>query len=555
MICIFRAQARMHLGSRITAAVSASILVLGFVSCSPDEAVHKAPRPPIEVGSSTAALKRLTASQYRQAVHDLLGEAIAVPTSLEPDVAVEGFFTVGAAQSGISALGVERYESAAYDIAKQALSAGADRDALVGCTPDSARDDGCARRFVESFGRRAWRRPLAEAEVARLVAIAGAGADKLGDFHQGLEFALGALLMSPNFLFRVEVGEDHDGRVRFTAQEMAMRVSFFLWNTTPDEELLAAAEAGELTDRDRLAAHVDRMLASPRAAAGIKAFFEERFELHKLEHLLKDSTVFTSTSAELGGYAREETLRTAAYLLLDRELDYRELFTTRETFVNRKLAALYAVPAPSLDDFALTTLPADGPRAGLLGHASILALFAHPVSSSATLRGKFIRTQLLCANVPPPPADVDTSLPEPSERMPTLRDRIGDHLTNPVCATCHRFMDPIGLGLEQFDGIGRWRTTENDFPIDPSGELDGRPFGSAVELGAAIAAHPDLPRCLVEHLHRYAVGTPYDSGDEALVAELAQTFADGEYRIKPLLRHIVLSDGFRFVRGQEDAEP
>jgi hypothetical protein len=541
----------MQQGYRVVAALGAVFCFALGQGCSPDEAVHKAPRPPIEVGSAGAALKRLTASQYRQAVHDLLGEEIAVPTSLEPDVAVEGFFSVGAAQSGISALGVERYETAAYEIAAQALAPEADRDALVGCAPAASSDDACARPFIADIGRRAWRRPLTAEELGRLVAIAAEGGAKLADFHKGLEFALAAILMSPNFLFRVEVGEDHDGRRRFTNQEMAARLSFFLWNTLPDDELLAAAEAGELTDRAALAGHVERMLASERARAGIESFFAERFELYKLDHLLKDSTVFTSTSAELGAYAREETLRAMAYLLLEREADYREIFTTRETFVNRKLAALYAVPAPSLDDFALTTLPADGPRAGLLGHASVLSLFAHPVSTSATLRGKFIRTALLCHTVPPPPADVDTSLPEASERMPTLRDRIGDHLVNPACATCHRFMDPIGLGLEQFDGIGKFRVTENDFPIDPSGDVDGRPFANALELGQAIAAHPDAARCLVQHLHRYAVGAPHHDDDDALVAELEAAFIDGDYRVKPLLAHIVLSDGFRFVRTEE----
>jgi hypothetical protein len=175
------------------------------------------------------------------------------------------------------------------------------------------------------------------------------------------------------------------------------------------------------------------------------------------------------------------------------------------------------------------------------------------VSTSATLRGKFVRTALLCHAVPPPPADVDTSLPEPSGDMPTLRDRVGEHLSNPDCAVCHNILDPIGLGLERFDGIGKFRLTENDVKIDPSGELDGEVWQSARELGEIISRHPSLPGCLTRHLYRYATGMSEDKADRPLIDELTRAFADARYRLVPLLRHIVLSDGFRFARVTDRA--
>ncbi len=519
-------------------------LSLLAAACGDDGVAPDKTWPEVEVAPQAVVLKRLTRAQYHNAVIDLVGEGIAVPIALEPDLPSDGFLVIGGAKSSISALGVERYESAAYDIAEQAMDK--HRDALVPCTPAGVADEACAEAFVTSFGRRAFRRPLGDDEVLRYVDVALEAANKLGDFHDGLAFALAGMLMSPHFLFRVELGEADGGRLRYTDYEMATRLSFFLWNTTPDDELLDAAAAGELTDDAGLARQVERMLASDKAREGVRNFFFERFELYKLDDLVKDTTIFPSMSAELGPSAREETLRTVEDLVFDRDADYRQLFTSRRTFVDRRLASLYAVPAPDLDAFAPISLPADGPRAGLLGQASVLALHAHSTSTSATLRGKFMRVVLLCTDIPPPPADVDTSLPEADQSYPTLRDRIQQHMSDPVCATCHQALDPIGLGLEQFDGLGQYRLKENGETIDPSGALDGATFADAVALGRAIAEHPRVAGCLTEQLYHYAVTGAAGDGEEALLAQLEEQFAHEGYRIKPLLAYIAMSDGFRY---------
>jgi hypothetical protein len=506
--------------------------------------------PDVEVDPTPVVLKRLTTSQYESSIRDLVGD-VAVPINLEPDASYAGFLVVGGAQSSISALGVERYESAAYEIAEQAMDDPEIVAELVPCDPKGAEDEGCFGQFVTQFGRRAFRRPLTDAETGRYVDVALQAASKLGEFYDGIEFAMAGMLMSPHFLFRVELGTGEGGKLRYSDYEMASRLSFFLWNTTPDDELLDAAERGELTDLGTLAHHVDRLLASDRAREGVRNFFAERFELHELDDLVKDGEIFTEMSAELGPDAREETLRTVEDLVFDRDADYRDLFTSRKTFVNRKLASLYNVPAPALDDFGPTTLPEDSARVGLLGHASVLALHAHSTSTSATLRGLFVRTTLLCGTIPPPPADVDTSLPEADETFPTLRDRIDQHLTDPACSSCHLIVDPIGLGLEQFDGLGKFRLTENGYPIDASGDLDGSPFEDAETLGEAIAHHPDVASCLTRHLYRYAIAQEERGGDEALIDQLTEQFAYDGYRIKPLLRRIALSDGFRYGKEGE----
>lgn len=502
---------------------------------------------PVSVEPGDVVLKRLTKAQYHNAIKDLFGDDVAVPISLEPDVEEEGFLVVGGSVSSISALGVERYESASYEIAEQAMEPEM-RTAIMPCEPQAVVDAACVNMFLTKFGRRVFRRPLSSDEVGRYTAVATKAAATLGDFHDGLVFAIAGLLQSPHFLFRAELLSPNEGRgtvARFGDYEMASRLSFFLWNTTPDNALLDAAERGELTDDVDLELQIDRMLRSDKAREGVRNFFRERFTLWLLDDLVKDGAIFTSMSADLGPEAREETLLLIEHIVFDRGGDYRDLFTTKTSFINRRLAALYGVQAPTLDGFGQTEYAATSPRRGLLGHASLLSLFSHPVSTSATLRGKFIRKVLLCGDIPPPPADVDTSLPEPSEVHPTLRDRIQEHLTNPNCAACHSFLDPIGLGLEQFDGIGKYRTLENDAVIDPSGELDGADFSDASGLGQAIHDHEDVSTCLVRHLYRYANGQVETDGDEALIEQLSEQFAYDGHRIAALLKRIALSDGFR----------
>ncbi|MEZ4475243.1 MAG: DUF1592 domain-containing protein [bacterium] len=420
---------------------------------------------------------------------------------------------------------------------------------LVGCDLGV---DACLEATLARLGRRLWRRPLSADELAAVVAIGRDAARELGDRRQGLVFGLATLLQSPWFLFRPTLGAA-DGDVRpVTDWEYASRLAFFLWDSGPDEGLLAAAEAGDLARPASRRAWVEAMLDDPRAHRGIRAFFNDYLRLRELDGLIKDPVLFTRFSPELGAMAREETLATLEHLVLEVGGDYRAAFTGQTTFLNRKLAALYGVPAPAAEGFARTELPADGPRAGLLGHASLLAQNAHPVSSSATLRGRFIRETLLCGTIPAPPADVDTSLPEPSPDLPTLRDRVAVHMTAPSCRGCHQIMDPIGLGLEQFDGIGRFRATENDVPIDASGDLDGLAFVDARSLGEAVAAHPRLGACLTRKLYAYALGRPPTAGEEGELVRLERRFAASGYQVKALLAAIALSDGLRTIARPEE---
>ena len=336
------------------------------------------------------------------------------------------------------------------------------------------------------------------------------------------------------------------GELRLTDDTLAARLSYFLWNAGPDEELRSAAAAGELVDVAVLTRHVDRLLDSPRFESGVRAFFDDLLHLADLDGLQKDLVRFPTFSQAVARDAREQSLRLIADHLLAGEGDYRELFTTRRSFMTRTLGALYRVPVRAREWEAME-FPDGHPRAGLLSHASILMLHAHAGRSSPTLRGEFLRESLLCETVPPAPADVEFALfnNDQSAEHRTARDRLEVHSTVPSCRGCHQLTDPIGLGLEQFDGIGQHRTTENDAPIDESGALDGRRFADHVELGAALGDHPRLAPCLVENLYKYAVGRAIVEAEQGLVSGIADEFAAAGFRLKAAARAIALSPGMR----------
>lgn len=529
-----------------------------LLACQPDPGGGKAQEQtdapedraetPPDASATPPTLKRLTTPQYAHAMRDLFGEGLVLPATLEPDQRIEGLYAVGAARTTISSYGVEKYESAAFSVADQVLEDPVRRAVWVTCTPADTVDDACAEEVLSALGRRAWRRPLSETELDTVVSLADEAALALDDFDDGLAFGIAALLTSPHFLYRVEVGDGAgapDGA--YDDYEMASRLSFFLWNTIPDEELLAAAEAGELTTDAGLEAQVDRMLADARARDGLRALFSEMLHLDELDELSKDPQIFTYMSDALGPAAREETLLGVEAMAFEDDASYLDLFTTDRTFLNRDLAALYDVPAPAPDGFGETWLPAEGGRRGFFGQASFLALNAHAVSTSVTLRGIFVREVLLCQEIPEPPANANTSIPEVDADAPTMRDRIRVHLEVEECASCHRLTDPIGLGFENFDGLGRWRVTENGASIDPSGDLDGVSFADGSSLGQVVADHPRTPICMTRTALQYATGDLAEELDTGLMDWHTLGFTNEGHRLLWLLRDVALSPAFRQV--------
>lgn len=518
----------------------------GQVSGPGDEAAADGP---------TAVLPRLTSEQYLNSVRDLLGTGLPAVV-LEPDTNPYLFVSIGATSTTLSEVGVQQYEQAAHVLAGAVFGDPARRQALVGCAP-LAPDDQCARDFLARFGRRALRRPLSADELERWVAVSAQGAS--GDPWRGLRIAVAGLLQSPYFIYRIELGEpdpDQDGKLRYSSWEMASRLSFLLWNTTPDDALLAAAEAGELVSQDGLRAAAERLLADPRARPAVQSFFAQYLDLGRLGGVARDVALYPTWSPTMAASMRREVELLVDDLVFGEGGDARSLFSTRTTFVNSELASLYGIEAPGAtpDTFVRAELPADGPRAGLLTLGAFLAMNAHPEETAPTLRGKYLRERVLCELVPPPPQDFDIGIIDEGEEPRTMRERMEQHAGNPACAGCHLSLDPPGFLFEGFDAAGVFRTADAlGNPVDTSGDLDGVPLADARALAAHLESDPRVATCMVRQLFRHASGRLELESEAALLTALTDDFAAGGYQFRSLLVSLVADQGFRTLAPVEVA--
>jgi hypothetical protein len=524
----------------------------GFDAQTPaQDAAQPAPRdgasppapPRFEPGALT--LPRLTGTQYRNAIVDLFGLGLPA-VELEPDTNPFLFTSIGASLSTVSARGVEGWDRAARALTGAIFADAPRRAALTGCTPDGT--DACARSFLQRFMRRAWRRPIAPAELDRYVSLARATTTP-GEPWSGLRYATAGVLQSPHFVYRVELGEENAGRRKYTAHEMASRLAFTLWDTLPDDALLAAADDGSLAREDGVRAQAERLLRSPRARAGVRAFFTQYLGLSALDHLSRDAAQFPQMTSTLGEAMRREVELLVEDAVFTQDNDIRELFSARQTFVNPELARLYGIEYPAgAEGFVRVALPEASQRGGLLTTGAVLAITSHQNSTSPTARGRFISDRLRCEPVPDPPGNVqfDLAQPDGGARL-TLRQRLERHRSNPACAACHLITDPLGLGFENFDAIGALRTVEEGLPVDANGEINGQPFFGARALGERIARDPRVTRCMIRQLYRYAQGRLDAAGEEATLVQLTQRLEDNGYRFKRLLVELVASEGFRFA--------
>jgi len=523
--------------------LSLAVLVLTVAGCG------KSPPPTAGVEPT---IRLLSEPEYRNVIADVFGAEISYGGTFDPLVRTDGLLTVGTRSARITPAGLEQFDRMARAIASQVTDE-SHREVLIPCVPESASrpDDTCATQFFRRTGRLLFRHPLSAAELAVPVAAAHSAASELGDFYQGLSSALAGMLVSPEFLFSIETTEpdpDHPGRMRLDDYSRAARLSFFLWGTTPDDELLKAAEQGQLHGRG-LKKQVDRMLESPKLESGMRAFFNDMLAFEDLSHLEKDSIIYPNFSAVVAEDAREQTLRTIMDQLLVQRGDYRDLFTTRKTFMSGPLGRIYRVPVARPDGgWVPFEFPQGDPRAGIVTQVSFAALYSHPGRSSPTLRGRAIRESLLCQKIPDPPGNVDFSLfNDPNSPHRTARERLTAHRSAPSCAGCHKLMDPIGLALEKIDGAGQLRTTENGAPIDTTGELDGLKFTDAASLGQAIHDNPATPACLVNRVFAYASGHAPQRDEKPLLDFFQKEFASSGYRLPDLLRDVALSDALYAV--------
>ena len=530
--------------------VAASSLVLGGLAVSARTAWAEAAAA-AQAKSITVGTRRLTESQYRHAIADVFGADVRIEGRFEPDRREAGLLAVGAGQLSITPAGFEQYYALARSISTQAL-APERRARTLPCQPRDAktRDDACAQAFIAATGAALFRRPLTETEIASRVRIAGLGAERTGDAYKGLELALASLIAAPEFLFRVEKAEADPaaaGQYRLDGYTKAERLAFLFWDAPPDAELRRAAAAGDLHDPKGLARQLDRLAASPRLQDGARAFFTDMLQLDHFDGLTKDPASYPKFSQAVADSAREQTLRRIVDLLVVQKRDYRDLFTSNATVINRQLAAVYGVPFLSDQAWAPYTFPDEAERSGILTEITFLSLFAHPAASSPTRRGVKLHEIFLCEPTPEPPADVDFSKVQALANG-TVRTRLIAHMENEGCAACHRVSDPVGLALEHFDGAGQRRTQENGQPIDVSANLNGQSFAGAQGLGAYLRTQSKIPACLVRQVYSYGVGRATDERDEDYVADQSKAFAADGYRLSGLMVRVASSPEFFKVK-------
>jgi hypothetical protein len=498
-------------------------------------------------------LRRLTRSEYQNAVRDLLDVDPAAAKELPADE-VTNSFDNNAAVLTVSALHAEKYVLVSEALAKQAVQ---NLPALVACDAAVLGEEACALAFAKRLGRRAFRHATTADEEQALMTAYAAGRTG-GTYAEGIEVMVRAALQSPSFLYRLETTSPADPsrpQIPLSPYELATRLSFLIWSSGPDDALLDAAARGELASRPQVAAKAREMLAQPKARAAIASFFEQWTGARRLDITTKSATAFPLFSPTARRAMAAELPAFVEHVLWSGDHSLKSLLTAPVAFVDSSLAAIYGVTAPASSSEGLlrVELPAAQGRAGILTQAGFLSVQSHPDQTSPVLRGKFVRSMLLCQPPSPPPPDLDISLP-PLDQGSTARERLAGHLAaGASCSGCHSLMDPIGLAFEGFDAIGRYRESEGGRALDLSGEITGAMepslaggFVGVREMAEKLASSSQVRACVTTQWFRYAAGRSEAEADECSLATLRDAFAASDGDVLELIVATTQTDAFWF---------
>lgn len=499
--------------------------------------------------SNEPELRRLTHSQYNHTVRDLLGDQSGPSNQFPPEDFINGFKNQAQGQS-LSPILIEAYSDAAERLARAAFHGG-DAHGLIPCKPSVP----CRAQFVREFGKKAFRRPLTVTEQKRYEKLMAAESD----FVKGSQLVVEAMLQSPNFLFWIYSTPDPKLKPYATAS----RLSYTLWDTMPNAELVAAAEKGELATKDGIEKVARHMLDQPHAHEALDEFTSQWLRFDRLQTASRDRRKFPLYTRETA-LAMTEEARAFISDLVWNGRDFMTAFTADYGYVGPELAAIYGVPAPA-KEIERIPFPKGSERSGLLGQGLFLALTAKPDETSPTGRGLFVREQFLCQHVPDPPPGVNTNLPAVTADKPqTNRDRMSAHATNPTCNGCHALVDPIGFGFEKFDAVGARReklvlefrepnakgrkapvkTISLDF--NTNGYLAGIPdsrFSSPADMGAILAKSPQCQECIVKQYFRYSAGRPEGPADRPAIRRALERFQASQFQFKELMLAITAMEG------------
>lgn len=497
-------------------------------------------------GVGSSPMRRMTHVEYNNAIADLLGDK-SKPASAFPEDSQVGLFKNTATLQSVPPLLAEGYINTAAQLAERVNVA-----QLVGCDAAAA---GCAGDFIQKFGRRAFRRPLKADEVQRLQQVFDNARGK-ADVETAVRAVVAAVLVSPHFLYFFETGGADSatpGIKKLAPFEVAARLGSLLWASLPDNELLDAAAGGRLSTREQVFAQAERMLKDPRARAATNVFYEQWLGVNELEHTNKDAQLFPQFTAELRDAMREETVHFVNHVVWEGDGKLGTLLSAPYSFVDARLAALYGVQAPGGQGLQRVSLDPNQ-RAGIVTQASLLAGFSSATESSPFKRGAWVRTRILCHQLPVPPNEVPP-LPELKEGL-SNRQRAEQHTSDAACRTCHKLIDGLGFGFEQFDTLGRLRAMDRGLPVDSSGEvtdtvdINGK-FNGGAELAKLLAKSVQVRDCAPTQWLRYALARAEASEDACSLQQLKNTFATSGGNLKDLLLALTQTDAFLHYRRPE----
>jgi hypothetical protein len=518
----------------------------GPVPGTPVEQPPTSPEAPAAAGCEDgkfgrSPLRRLSRFEYDNAVRDLFGDTSEPARALPPEAEISGFDNDADSQT-VSSLLAGKYLELAHDVAVRAAE---QLSSWFSCDAAALGEAACAEQLITTVGERSFRRPLDTGELDRLRATF-ARALPGGGFEGAAHELIETVLASPQFLYRLEPDDAAAlGPRRLLPHELAARLSFALWGSTPDAALTEAARQSGLESDAQIAAQVERMLADPKARPLFRHFHDQWLHLGAVPQIEKDPAVYPTFRPELRPLLREETQRFVEHVLFEAGGGTEALLTAPFSFINQELAEFYGVPGVTGSEFRRVELGQH--RAGLLTQGSILALQAKANRSEPIYRGVFVRTDLMCQPIPDPPDNVP---PPPELAGPTTeRVRLEAHRAAPECAGCHQLFDPIGLAFENYDGAGLWRDSEQGLPIDASGEIvasdSAGAFVGVQELSQKLAASREFNDCLVTKWFTHVFGRVPESPDVCTLQAAAEQFRASGYHIHELVKALTLSSAFR----------
>lgn len=498
---------------------------------------------------SPGFVRRMTGREYDNTIADLLQLDLTLEATFESDLALEGFTNNAAAQN-VSPTLAEQYVAAAESVSEAAVE---NIDELLSCEAALLDEAECVQAFIDDFGARAWRRPLDDQEKTKAFELFSKVRAE-SDLDVSVRALIEYFLIAPHFVYLIEPipADGQTGAAHpLTSWQLATRLSYYLLGSMPDEALFEAAATGELDTADGVATQARRLLTLPRARTRIGLFYEEWLRLRNINRMQKDPVMFPNYDLNTAPQMLEQVKLFAQSVILDQDGTAKDLLTSSSSFLSPELAPLYGgSQAGAYGVFQPAELD-PSQRAGLLTHVAVMASLAHNNQTDPVHRGKFIRNRLLCEDIKPPPPGVVLSIPE-VEPGTSTRERFRIHQEDTLCRTCHEYMDPIGLGFENYDALGQWRTEDAGLPVDASGEIVGTDvegsFNGAIDLANKLAASDQVMECMTQTWLRFALGRSETESDQGAIETASAEFKNSGYIMKELLVALTRTNTFRQQR-------